>query len=229
MSTISSTWPAPGVADKKWTDKRKQELLDSRVLSTRLLIDHLHEGGGRYSSIVCASAVGYYGSRGADVLSEEEKPGAGFLSDICVAWEKSAAALAEAAGSPTSIMRIGIVLSNHGGALPNISGPVKFGIGSYLGNGAQYCSWIHIDDVCNMIIYAMENKLTGIYNACAPEPVTNKELTRHIARALNRPFIPVPAPAFALKAGNGRDVGYRSEESARKCRQDPASRLQLPV
>jgi uncharacterized protein (TIGR01777 family) len=192
-----------GVEDKRWTTARKKEIRDSRVLSTRLLAEKIASKPAGTDSIVCASAVGYYGSRGSEILHEDAEPGSGFLSDICRQWEDASISLAEASNSPVSIMRIGIVLSALGGALPKLAGPAKFGIGAYLGDGSQYYPWIHIDDLCRMIIYAMENRLEGIYNASAPDPETNKHLTKIIAHVLKRPFIPAPAPAFVLKAAMG--------------------------
>jgi uncharacterized protein (TIGR01777 family) len=192
-----------GVADKRWTTSRKKEILDSRILSTKLLQEKLVETERRPETIVCASAVGYYGDCRDDVLTESSPPGKGFLADVCSEWENSSTHLSQSAGSPVSIFRIGIVLSTRGGALPKLALPLKMGIGAYLGNGQQYYPWIHIDDLCNMMIYAMEKGMDGIYNASAPDPVTNKTLSKTVAHILKRPFIPLPAPAILLKASMG--------------------------
>lgn len=190
-----------GVAEKRWTKARKKEIRDSRVLSAALIRDHLQAGRHEPKSIVCASAVGFYGDRGEDILDEQSSMGTGFLADTCEEWERASAEIRPS--SPTSILRIGIVLSTLGGALPKLSAPVKMGIGAYLGNGSQYYPWIHIDDLCRMMIYAMEQGLDGIYNACAPNPATNKNLVKTMAHVLKRPFIPAPAPAMVLKLTMG--------------------------
>ena len=191
-----------GVADKRWTKQRKKEIRDSRVDSSRLLADKL-KGNDRVKSFIGASAVGYYGTRGDQWLAEDAAPGEGFLSDICVEWEEETKKVSESCDCALSLMRIGIVLSYKGGALPKLSMPVKMGIGAYLGNGKQYYPWIHIDDLCKMFIFAMEHKLEGVYNATAPDPVTNKNLVKTIAFVLKRPFIPAPGPAFILRTVMG--------------------------
>lgn len=187
-----------GVADKRWTKERKQEIRDSRVFSSRLLAEKL-KGNTRVKSFVGASAVGYYGSRGDQWLSEGDGPGEGYLSEICIEWEDETKAIQETCDCALAILRIGIVLSYKGGALPKLSMPAKLGIGAYLGDGSQYYPWIHIDDLCQMFIYAMDEGLNGVYNATAPEPVTNKNLVKTIAFVLKRPFIPAPGPAFILR------------------------------
>ena len=192
-----------GVADKKWTQRRKREITDSRVQSTRLLADSLVAAPGRVKSMVSASAVGYYGNRGGEILNEDATPGNDFLAGVCRQWETEANQIGERCGLPVGILRIGIVLSKDGGALPKIAGPVRFGVSAILGNGKQYYPWIHIDDLCSMIIHAMENRLEGVYNAAAPDPVPLKELVKALARVLGRPFIPAPTPEFILKIAMG--------------------------
>jgi uncharacterized protein (TIGR01777 family) len=191
-----------GVADKRWTSSRKREIRNSRVLSTELLTNSLQRTGLRPKSIVSASAVGYYGNREDEILSETSTPGTGFLADVCKEWETCTGKLG-ARAEASAILRIGIVLSTKGGALPQLTLPVNAYIGAYLGTGRQYYPWIHIEDLCNMFVYAMEKPLNGIYNAGAPQPETNKNITKTIAHVLQKPFIPVPAPVFALKLAMG--------------------------
>lgn len=207
-----------GVADKRWTAKRKKEILDSRTLSSKLLVDILKKQSTNIQSVVAASAVGYYGSRGNEVLTEESAAGQGFLTDVCEQWESANEQFSSVLDLPLSIMRIGIVLSKNGGALPKLAMPIKFGVGAYLGNGKQYYPWIHIDDLCNMLIFAMENKLDGIYNACAPTPETNKDIAKTIASVLGRPFIPAPGPKFILKTvmGEMADMLLNSQNTSSK-------------
>ncbi len=189
-----------GVADERWTKARKKEILDSRTESARLLRDTLQKTGHRPKAFVSASGVGIYGDdRGGELLTETSTIGTDFLSEVSQAWETSAQTIT-ALGIRTVMLRIGIVLSADGGALAKIAAPVKLGAGTALGSGKQWMSWIHIDDLCRMIIYALENeKLNGAYNAVGPHPDTNAELTRAIAQVLQRPLLLPNAPAFALK------------------------------
>ncbi len=188
-----------GVADQRWTPERKKEIIDSRVRSTRLLHDYLVNNKHTVSSFLSASAVGFYGDRGDELLMETSPAGTGFLAEVCTLWEQETDTIA-ALHIPVSKVRIGIVLSKDGGALPKLDLPVKFGIGAYIGNGKQYVPWIHIDDLCRIFLHLLENKhCEGIYNACAPDIKTNREVTETIAKVLHRPFIPAPAPKFILK------------------------------
>jgi len=154
-------------------------------------------------AFLSGAAIGYYGERGNELLSENAPPGRGFLAESCVAWEEAIAAVA-AAGIRTVAFRIGIVLSTKGGALEKMILPARMGAGAYFGDGAQWYSWIHLDDVCNLFIHAIQQAtLAGTYNAVAPNPATNKELAAALMRALDRPQILLPAPAFALKLAMG--------------------------
>lgn len=190
------------VAESRWTAQRKREIINSRTNSLRLLHDSLRDMQHQVQCFVSASAVGYYGNHYGEVLTEESSSTNDFLSRTTQWWEDAAQQIASM-NIRTAILRIGIVLSGEGGALPLTALPLKFRVGTYFGNGDQYYSWIHLDDVANMFIYVMENNLAGIYNAVAPEPVTNKEFVRNIAVAQNRPSIFVPIPAFALRAAMG--------------------------
>jgi uncharacterized protein (TIGR01777 family) len=205
-----------GVADHRWTDAYKKEILDSRINSTRLLGEYLKKFPVPH--VIAASAVGYYGSCGNEWLSEEHAAGNSFLADVCKQWEQEISAISST-GSRVAWIRIGIVLSTKGGALPVMDKPVRFGVGAYLGDGKQYTPWIHIEDLCRMFIYVMENDgLTGPFNGCAPEPLTNKDFIKTVAKALGRPFIPAPGPAFALKLmlGEQADMVLMSNRTSAK-------------
>ena len=188
-----------GVADKPWTEKRKEEILLSRIRSTRLLYDELKLGNHHVRVLVCASAIGYYGVEDdGNVLTEQSKPGVDFLADVTRRWEAEADKISEFVR--VCKIRTGIVLSTKGGALPKIVAPVNWFVGSPLGTGNQFMNWIHIDDLCAMYIRMIEDdSLSGAYNAVAPNPVTNRELTKTVARVLKKPLILPAVPAFALK------------------------------
>ncbi|QOI96924.1 MAG: TIGR01777 family protein [Flammeovirgaceae bacterium] len=197
-----------GVADKRWTVKRKKEILDSRVQSTRLLYQFLGRGNHQVSSFLSASAIGIYGFGLRDeVLTESSNPGNDFLAEVVKAWENEVNAV-QSLGIRTAILRIGIVLSKKGGALKEMARPVQWGVGAPLGTGNQYLSWIHIDDLCRMFLFAKENNsVAGVYNAAGVQPVTNKEFTRAIAVVLKKPMWLPPVPAFALKLVLGEMAG----------------------
>lgn len=186
-----------GVADHRWTNAYKKEILDSRVKSAQLLEKYLNKF--KVERLVSASAVGYYGDRGSEWLSETSVAGNSFLADVCLQWENAVNKLQPLVDS-LAMIRIGIVLSTKGGALPAMDKTAKLGLGAYLGNGQQFTPWIHIDDLCRMFIFLLEHpEFSGAYNGSAPEPITNKALIKAITVVANKPFIPVPAPALALK------------------------------
>ncbi len=189
-----------GVADERWTDSRKREILESRTGSAGLLYESLKQTGHRPQAFISASAIGIYGAdRGDELLSEESSYGNDFLATVTKAWENSVQPIADL-GIRTVKLRIGIVLSEKGGALAKLAAPIKLGAGTALGSGRQWMSWIHIDDLCRMFMYVLEKEsLTGVYNAVGPHPDTNANLTRAAADALDRPLILPNAPAFALK------------------------------
>lgn len=192
-----------GVADKRWTDERKQEIIDSRVKSTQLLFQYLAKGKHQIQSFISASAVGFYGDRKNELLTETSSNGTGFLAEVCQLWENEVEKIASI-NIAVSKIRIGIVLSKDGGALPKLDFPIRFGIGAYIGNGKQFVPWIHIDDLCQIFIHLFEHKnQNSTYNACAPDVKTNKEMSKTIAHVLHRPFIPFPAPEFVLKTVMG--------------------------
>jgi uncharacterized protein (TIGR01777 family) len=190
-----------GIADKPWTAARKRELIDSRVQSAAVLEQALQNTTNPPTAYISASAIGIYGNSGEIMMSETASPAdSSFMVDCCQQWETAASRIASQ-GIRTVILRIGIVLSPDGGALAEVARPVRFGIGAYFGNGQAWWSWIHLDDLCDMIVWSVENEqASGIYNAVAPHPVRGKALVKAVARAMNRPAIPVPAPAFVLRA-----------------------------
>jgi uncharacterized protein (TIGR01777 family) len=187
-----------GIADKRWTDSRKKLLIDSRVKSAKLIKSALESSKHRPKAYISASAVGFYGDRGDEKLYEHSPAGTGFLAECCTLWEKSALEIKPLV-ERLLINRIGIVLSTKGGALPKILMTKQVGVYNYFGNGQQYYSWIHIDDLCQIFIYQIENEsAVGIFNTVTPEPLTNKQLTTKIKDALNG-YLVLPAPAFSLR------------------------------
>jgi uncharacterized protein (TIGR01777 family) len=189
-----------GIGDKRWSADRKREILDSRIRSTALLVDFLGRTQHQVSTVVAASAIGYYGfGSGEEEFTEESTPGQDFLASVVVRWEQETERF-RALGFRVVKPRIGVVLSGDGGALKEIVRPIRWGVGAALGDGTQWMSWIHIDDLCALIAYAIENpQVEGVYNAVAPQPVTNRELTLAIARQLHRKIILPPIPSFVLR------------------------------
>ncbi|HEX6988990.1 MAG TPA: TIGR01777 family oxidoreductase [Bacillota bacterium] len=197
---------AGATISRRWTPSYKQEILNSRLRVTRQLVEALGAPGqspprGR-RVLISGSAVGYYGPAGDLALTERNAPGEDFLATVCARWE-AAARPVEDLGIRLVLLRIGLVLGRDGGVLPRMLLPFRFGLGGVLGSGRQWVSWIHIDDLCRLIIFAAQHEqLSGPVNATAPEPVTNERLTRAIARVLRRPaFLRVPAAALRLVLG----------------------------
>ncbi|MEQ6121485.1 TIGR01777 family oxidoreductase [Reichenbachiella sp. MALMAid0571] len=188
------------VADKKWSAKQKAKIISSRTDSARLLFDAVSKLKKKPSVFISASGVGYYGiDTKEELMTEESEKGDGFLSDVVEEWEKSVDKFS-ALGIRTVKLRIGLVLAKNGGALPKMALPVKFFIGSPLGTGKQQISWIHINDLVELINYAVYNKdIEGVYNAVSSDPVTNSEMTRSIANALGKPLFMPNVPSFVLK------------------------------
>jgi uncharacterized protein (TIGR01777 family) len=192
-----------GIADGRWTDKRKAILRSSRVDSTRVLVDSLTHLKQPPRVLVCASAIGYYGDRGDELLTESSGYGNDFLAILCRAWEAEATR-AVANGIRTVIARFGVILATQGGALPRMLTPFKLGIGGRLGGGKQWISWVALEDVVKVLRTAIDNEnVNGPVNVVAPEPVQNSEFTRVLASVLHRPAI-FPAPAFALRLALGQ-------------------------
>jgi uncharacterized protein len=182
---------------QRWTEAAKQRIHDSRVQGTRTLVNALSALSSRPRTMVCASAVGYYGSRGDQLLTEGSTPGSDFLAQVVTDWEEAAQA-GESLGIRVVRMRFGMVLG-HGGALNKLLPVFRLGVGGRLGSGHQWMAWIHLEDAVNMILFALNLAvLRGAVNATAPQPVTNDEFTNRLAIALHRPAI-LPVPAFALR------------------------------
>ena len=187
------------VADGRWTEKKKARIRDSRVIGTRNLVTGLRALPTKPKTLISASAVGYYGSRSADELDERSPPGNDFLADVCTGWEREAGA-ARDLGVRVVPIRVGIVLGENGGALTKMITPFKLGLGSPLGDGAQYMPWVHIDDLIELMLFAArERNLGGPLNGVAPHPVTNREFTTTLGRVLGRPTFMPAVPPFALK------------------------------
>jgi uncharacterized protein len=180
----------------RWTARRRREILESRVLGTRRIVEAIASRKPAPRVLVCASAIGFYGDRGSEELTEESGPGTDFLSDVVREWEHAAQ------GAPVRSvqLRFGIVLSPRGGALAKMLPAFRLGVGGRLGSGTQWMSWIALHDLVRVIRFAIDSEtLTGPVNAVAPQPVTNAEFTETLGRVLRRPAV-IPVPAFALRA-----------------------------
>lgn len=189
-----------GVADKRWTESRKKEILESRTKSSVLLYKTLAGANHSVKSVISASAIGYYGfGFGEEVFKEDSRSGNDYLAQVTKQWEESVDTISSL-NLRVVKLRIGIVLSNKGGALVEMARPIRWGIGAALGNGKQYLSWIHLDDVCAMFIKAVEDEtMQGAYNAVSGDWVTNKALTQRIAKVLKKPLLLPNVPAFVMK------------------------------
>ena len=186
------------VAGQRWSDPYKQEIRESRVKGTRLIAQALAGLDDKPRVLVCASAIGYYGDRGDELLTEDSPPGKGFLPEVCTAWEDSCQA-ARDAGIRTVNTRIGVVLSKNGGALKSMLLPFKLGLGGVVGKGTQYISWMEIDDIARALRFVLETEtISGPVNLVAPHPATNREFTKVLGTVLGRPTI-VPMPAFITR------------------------------
>lgn len=190
------------IASGRWTAAKKARIRDSRVRGTRLLCERLAQLSQPPRVLLCASAIGYYGNRGDEIMTEDSPPGEGFLADVCREWEK-ATEPAAAKGTRVVNLRFGVILSRHGGALQKMLLPFKLGGGGIVGNGQQYWSWIAIDDVVGAIQFALVNEtLRGPVNVVAPAAVTNYVFTKVLGRVLGRPTI-MPMPAFLARLALG--------------------------
>jgi uncharacterized protein (TIGR01777 family) len=190
------------IAGGRWTDERKRRIRDSRVRGTKLLAETLARLSRPPRVFVSASAIGYYGDRGDEVLTEESAAGVGFLPEVCREWEEAAEA-ARAAGIRTVFLRFGLILSAEGGALAKMLPPFRLGVGGNVGGGRQFYSWVSLADVIDVIHFALaDERLGGAVNVVAPQPVTNAEFTKTLGRVLSRPTF-FPAPAFGLRLAFG--------------------------
>jgi uncharacterized protein (TIGR01777 family) len=192
-----------GIGDKKWTAERKRKIIESRVKSAQLLYRTIKANNLPVKAFVSASAVGFYGDRGEEFLTESSAPGNGFLADCCVEWE-AAADEGLALGIRVVKIRIGLILSKEGGALAAMAKPIKLFVGAPLGSGKQWMPWIHLTDIIQLFTKAVEDEeMNGAYNAAAPYPVTNELLTKRIASSLSRPVWPIHVPKAALQLALG--------------------------
>lgn len=189
-----------GIADKRWTSKRKKLLIDSRVSSANLLFNKVQALNPKLKGFIAASGIGFYGATTSEeIFNEKSSSGNDFLSEVCIKWEEASLKFTSL-NIRTVIFRTGVVFTKKGGALEKITKPIKQGIGAALGTGTQYMPWIHINDLCNMYLKAIENtELNGIYNAVAPEHITNTKLTQIIAIQLHKKVWLPNIPSFLLK------------------------------
>jgi uncharacterized protein len=197
---------------QRWNAEVKRRIRDSRVSGTRALVDAIARVQHKPKVLVCASAIGYYGDRGDEVLTESSTPGSGFLADVCRGWETEANRAAEL-GLRVVRLRIGFVLGKNGGALAQMVPAFRAFVGGRLGSGKQWMPWIHVDDVAKMFVHAVESDISGVWNATSPNPVTNAAFTREMGKALHRPAV-FPVPPFALKLAFG-ELGRHMLDSSR--------------
>jgi uncharacterized protein (TIGR01777 family) len=213
---------------QRWSAQVKQDIRESRVVGTRNLVAALSKLQRKPGVLICASAIGYYGSRGDEMLTESAAPGGDFLSEVCVAWEKEAQA-AEALGMRVVRIRIGIVLDARGGALPRMLPPFRMGAGGKLGNGKHWMSWIHLDDLAALFQFALTKPVSGAVNGVAPNPVTNADFTRALAAAVHRPAIfPVPAFGLRLLFGEMSEILLASQRVAAQAAQSAGFTFRFP-
>ncbi|MDX1943320.1 MAG: TIGR01777 family oxidoreductase [Saprospiraceae bacterium] len=188
-----------GIADKPWTSQRKRVIIESRVKSTRLLLQTFEKLGKKPKAYLSSTAIGIYGNTGENLAQEFDPPGTGFLAESCITWEKAIDEVA-ITGVRTVGLRIGIVLSTKGGALEKFLIPLNFFTAAYFGKGKQWYSWIHLDDACRMFLFAIENEqMQGYYNAVAPHPERNKNFTQQIVKALGKPALIMSIPDFVMR------------------------------
>jgi uncharacterized protein len=195
------------IAGHRWTESRKRELRDSRVGATRQLVASLRRLERRPQVFIAASAIGFYGNRGDEELTESTTAGTDFLAQLAADWETESARAAES-GARVVLLRFGVILAKQGGALPQMALPFRMGIGGRIGSGSQWISWITLDDVVGIIRFALEtNLLSGPANTVAPNPVRNAEFSSTLARVLHRPAI-FPTPRFVLRLALGEMADY---------------------
>jgi uncharacterized protein len=213
---------------QRWNDVSKKRIVDSRVVGTRHLVNALSRLSARPRVLVCASAVGFYGSRGDQILTEASSPGTDFLARVVVGWEEAAQG-AESLGMRVVRLRFGMVLG-HGGALEKLLPPFRYGVGGKLGSGHQWMAWIHLEDAVNLILFALSYAaIRGAVNATAPHPVTNEEFTSRLAVALHRPaFFPVPAFALKLALGEMSEMVLASQRVLPTVAKSAGFRFQYP-
>jgi uncharacterized protein (TIGR01777 family) len=192
--------------DQRWTDEAKQRIRDSRERATKNLVDAMRAADPRPRALVSQSAVGYYGDRGDAIVDESTAPGTTFDAGVCVAWE-TAARSAEEIGMRVAIIRTGLVLDPKHGLLKQLLPTFRLGLGGPVAGGRQYMPWIHLDDWVRLVLWVVDGEdRTGVYDATAPNPVTNADLSKALGRALGRPAV-MPVPKLAIKARFGGELG----------------------
>ncbi|HET9318324.1 MAG TPA: TIGR01777 family oxidoreductase [Bryobacteraceae bacterium] len=213
---------------QRWTSGAKKKIRASRVQGTHHLVTALSTLSGRPEALVCASAIGIYGDRGDEVLTEGSPIATGFLADVCHEWEQEAD-LAEALGIRVVKLRFGIALGRKGGALEKMLPPFRAFVGGKVGTGSQWMSWIHIADIVGLIRHAIEHPVSGVMNATAPNPVRNREFARELGAALHRPAIfPVPALALRILLGEMASVLVASQRVLPKAAESTGYRFEFP-
>jgi uncharacterized protein (TIGR01777 family) len=214
---------------QRWTSDVKQRIRSSRVDRTRNLVNAIAKQSHRPQVLVCASAIGYYGSRGNEVLTEKSAPGRDFLAQVVIDWEQ-VARQAETLGIRVVPLRFGVVLGQDGGALAKMLTPFRLGVGGRLASGQQWMSWIHVDDVIGLIRFSLDNSaVREPMNATSPQPVTNAEFTKELAAVLHRPAIfPVPELALNLLFGEMAEVILGSQRVLPKAAQSAGFQFQYP-
>src|SRR5262245_34312788 len=213
---------------QRWTAETKRLIRESRVVGTRYLVSALQKLAKRPQALLCASAIGYYGSRGDETLTESSAPGGDFLAELCKDWEREART-AEGFGMRVVPVRTGIVLDARGGALARMLPPFKMGVGGKLASGRHWMSWIHIDDLTGIYCYALSNQVSGPLNGTSPNPVTNADFTTELGRAVKRPTLfPMPGIALKLMFGEMSEVLLGSQRVLPKATEDAGFRFRFP-
>lgn len=218
------------IAAQRWSDEQKKRIRNSRIISTRNLVNALRSAEVKPRVLVSSSAIGFYGDRGDEPLIESSPSGSGFMSEVCASWEDEAKRAGHF-GVRVVLVRTGVVLSGEGGALKKMLPPFKLGVGGPLGSGKQWFPWIHIEDIVGIFHSAiLSSSMIGVVNGTAPEPVTNSEFTKQLGRVLHRPTF-LPVPEFALRAlmGEMADVLLGSQRVIPKAMLDAGYKFQYPL
>ncbi len=219
-----------GIADKRWTERQKERIRASRVDSTRALVQAVAKAKSKPQFLINASAVGYYGARGDETLTEESTPGKDYLAQVCLAWEEEAKK-AQDQGVRVALLRTGVVLAKGKGALAKMVTPFKLFVGGRLGSGKQWMPWIHIEDEIGLILLLIENaKAQGGFNATAPNPVTMEQFSKALGKVLNRPaWAPVPAAVLTLLLGEMADVVLEGQRALPKAAEKLGYKFKHPM
>ncbi len=218
-ATVIINLAGENLASGRWTNARKKRIIDSRVDTLRTLHELTKSGGSEVKTLISASAIGYYGSTTSDrIYTEQDPPGTDFLANVCRKWEAAALEF-ESSGIRVALVRIGVVFSDQGGALPKLMMPLKFGVSVPLGNGRQWIPWIKINDLARIFLHLVDHpELSGPFNAVAPNPMTNRELMLQLAKRKRRIFIPIGVPGFLLRLLLGEMAVVTLEGSRVSCK-----------